>query len=94
VKELFGTALWRTTRLGASLLRLVGLDWALPDFRTHSSQLKTVAVYIPYRGVKGLLHQLVYGAGIEVEGEGESHARKHGGPKRRVWRRIHLGIDE
>ena len=32
--------------------------------------------------------------GIEVEGEGEWHARKHGGPKRRVWRKVHLGIDE
>ena len=29
-----------------------------------------------------------------MEGEGEWHARKHGGPKRRVWRKIHLGIDE
>ena len=26
--------------------------------------------------------------------EREWHARKHGGPKRRVWRKIHLGIDE
>ena len=32
--------------------------------------------------------------GIKVEGEGEWHARKHGGPRRRVWRKIHLGIDE
>ena len=32
--------------------------------------------------------------GIKVEGEGEWHARKHGGPKRRVWRKIHIGIDE
>ncbi|WP_237402790.1 transposase, partial [Rhodovulum sulfidophilum] len=32
--------------------------------------------------------------GIKVEGEGEWHARKHAGPKRRVWRKIHLGIDE
>lgn len=32
--------------------------------------------------------------GIEVEGEGEWNARKHGGPKRRLWRKIHLGIDE
>jgi hypothetical protein len=22
------------------------------------------------------------------------HARKHGGPKRRVWRKIHIGLDE
>ncbi len=26
--------------------------------------------------------------------EGEWHARKHGGPECRVWRKIHLGIDE
>jgi len=32
--------------------------------------------------------------GIKVGGEGEWHARKHGGPKRRVWRKNHLGIDE
>ena len=32
--------------------------------------------------------------GIKVEGEGEWNARKHGGTKRRVWRKIHIGIDE
>jgi hypothetical protein len=32
--------------------------------------------------------------GIKVEGEGEWNARKHGGSKRRVWRKIHMGIDE
>ncbi len=32
--------------------------------------------------------------GLKVEREGEWRARKHGGPKRRVWRKIHLGIDE
>ena len=31
---------------------------------------------------------------IKVEGEGEWNARKHGGSKRRVWRKIHIGIDE
>ena len=31
---------------------------------------------------------------IKVEGEGEWNARKHGGAKRRVWRKIHIGIDE
>ena len=30
----------------------------------------------------------------DYSAEGEWHARKHGGPKRRVWRKIHLGIDE
>ncbi|RBP77908.1 DDE family transposase [Rhodobacter sp. 140A] len=48
---------------------------------------------IPYRGSKGPLYLLIDSTGIKVEGEGEWHARKHGGAKRRVWRKIHLGID-
>ena len=32
--------------------------------------------------------------GIKAEGEGEWNARKHSGPKRRIWRNIHIGIDE
>ena len=37
---------------------------------------------------------LIDSTGIKVEVEGEWRARKHDGPKRRVWRKIHLGIDE
>jgi len=66
----------------------------VPDFSTLSRRQKTLAVNIPYRGSKGPLHLLIDSTGIKVEGEGEWHARKHGGPKRRVWRKIHLGIDE
>ena len=32
--------------------------------------------------------------GIKVRGEGEWHARKHGGTRRRVWRKVHLAVDE
>lgn len=49
---------------------------------------------IPYHGSKGPLHLLIDSIGIKVEGKGEWHARKHAGPKRRVWRNIHLGIIE
>lgn len=94
MKVLFGMALRQTTGFVESLLRLVGLDWAVPDFSTLSRRQKTLAVNIPYRGSKRPLHLLIDSTGIKVEGEGEWHARKHGGPKRRVWRKIHLGIDE
>ena len=94
MKVLFGMALRQTTGFVESLLRLVGLDWSVPDFSTLSRRQKTLAVNIPYRGSKGPLHLLIDSTGIKVEGEGEWHARKHGGPKRRVWRKIHLGIDE
>ena len=45
-------------------------------------------------GSGGLLHLLVDSTGIKVRGEGEWHARKHGGARRREWRKVHLAIDE
>ena len=91
---LFGVALRQTASFVKSLLRLTGLDWVVPDFSTLSRRQRTLAVNIPYHSVKGPLHLLIDGTGIKVEGEGEWNARKHGGPKRRVWRKIHIDIIE
>ncbi len=94
MKVLFGMALRQTTGFVESLLRLVGLDWTVPDFSTLSRRQKTLAVTIPYRGSQGPLNLLIDSTGIKAEGEGEWHARKHGGAKRRLWRKIHIGVDE
>ena len=91
MKVLFGMALRQTTGFVESLLRLVGLNWQVPDFSTQSCRQQTLAVTIPYRGAKGPLLLLIDSTGVKVEGEGAWHARKHDGPKRRVWRKIHLG---
>lgn len=40
------------------------------------------------------MHLLIDSTGIKAEGESEWNARKHGGPRRRLWRKIHTGIDE
>ena len=53
-----------------------------------------MSVAIPYKGSAGPLHLLIDSTGIKAEGEGEWNARKHGGSKRRLWRKIHIGIDE
>jgi len=94
LKVLFGLPLRQTTGFVESLLELMGLDWSVPDFSTLCRRQKTLPVVIPYRGSQGPLHLLVDSTGIKAEGEGEWNARKHGGPKRRLWRKIHIGIDE
>lgn len=94
IKVLFGLPLRQTTGFVESLLELVGLNWAVPDFSTLSRRQRTLPVAIPYQGSAGPLHLLVDSTGIKAEGEGEWNARKHGGSKRRLWRKIHIGIDE
>ena len=80
MKVLFGMALRQTTGFVERRLRMIGLDWAVPDFSTLSRRQKTLKVNIPYRGSDGPLHQLVDSTGIKVEGEGEWNLR------RRPWR--------
>jgi hypothetical protein len=62
------------------------------DFSTLSSRQKTLKANIRCCGSDGPLHLLIGSTGIE--GEGEWSARKHSDTKRRVWRKIHIEIDE
>lgn len=94
LKVLFGFALRQTTGFVESLLRLAGLAWSVPDFSTLSRRQKSLTVDIPYRGSDAPLHLLIDSTGIKVEGEGEWHRRKHGSSKRRIWRKLHIAIDE
>ena len=94
IKVLFGLPLRQTTGFVESLLELAGLNWTVPNFSTLCRRQRTLSVAIPFRGSSGPLHLLIDSTGIKAEGEGEWNARKHGGPKRRLWRKIHIGIDE
>ena len=94
MKVLFNMVLGQTTGFVERLPRLIGIDWNVPHFSKPGRRQKSLAVSIPHLGSQGPLHLLIESAGIRVMGEGEWNARKHAGPKRRVWRKIHLGIDE
>jgi hypothetical protein len=62
----------------ASLLKMAGLDWSVPDYTMLCRRQKTLAVQIPYRRVDGPLNLLVDSTGIKFLGDGEWQARKHG----------------
>ena len=65
LKVLFGLPLRQTTGFVGSLLKLVGLDWSVPDFSTLCRRQKTLSVAIPYKGSTGPLHLLIDSTGIQ-----------------------------
>ena len=56
IKVLFGLPLRQATGFVESLLKLIHLDWEVPDFSTLCRRQKTLSVCIPYRGSTGPLH--------------------------------------
>ena len=78
----------------------------MPDDSTLCRRQRMLNVIVLYRCGKGPLHLLIDGEAFPPlvrgqcrsasrrEGQGEWSARRHVGPKRRVWRKIFIGIDE
>ena len=93
IKVLFKLPLRQTAGMVASLLRLAGLNWPVPDYSTLCRRQKTLKVQIPYRRAGGPLNLLVDSTGIRFLGDGEWQARKHGVQGRRQWRKVHLAMD-
>ena len=79
MKVLFGMALRQTTGFVESLLHLIGLDWAVPDFSTLSRRQKTLKVNIPYRGSAGPLHLLIDIEPVSATGSSEPARGDQGG---------------
>ena len=90
MKVLFGLALRQTTGFVESLLRAHRAGLGGAGLQHPVPAPEDLGRDIPYRGSQGQLHLLIDSTGIRAEGEGGWHARKHGGPKRRLWRKIHL----
>lgn len=93
IKVLFGLALRQTIGMVASLLKMAGLDWPVPDFSTLCRRQKSVSIQIPFRRSGGSLNLLVDSTGVKMRGEGEWQVRKHGPGRRRQWRKVHLAMD-
>ena len=92
LRAVFRLALRQTEGLIASILRLLGLDLAVPDHSTLSRRAETLEVARPRRG-REPMHLLVDSTGLRLCGAGEWLAEKHGTKRRRSWRKLHLATD-
>src|SRR4051794_3217949 len=94
LRAVFRLALRQTEGLIGSILRLLGLDLAVPDHTTSSRRAGALEVPRPRpRAGGGPLHLLVDGTGLKLGGPGEWLVEKHGTKARRAWRKLHLGVD-
>ena len=93
LRAVFRLALRQTEGLIGSILRLLGLELAVPDHSTLSRRATTLQVPQRPRSGAGPLHLLVDSTGLKLGGPGEWLVEKHGTRKRRTWRKLHLGVD-
>ena len=92
LRAVFRLALRQTEGLIRSIIRLLGLDLAVPDHSTLSRRAETLPM-LPPRSSREPVHLLVDSTGLRLCGPGEWLVEKHGARTRRSWRKLHLGVD-
>jgi hypothetical protein len=90
LRAVFRLALRQPEGLIGSIIALLGL--AIPDHSTLSRRAETLEVPRPETGVAPV-HLLVDSTGLRLCGPGEWLVEKHGSKRRRLWRKLHIGVD-
>jgi hypothetical protein len=94
LRAVFGLTLRQTQGFLLSLVRLLGLAIEVPHYSTFCRRAGALAVPRLARPTGGgPLHLAIDATGLKVHGEGEWKIRMHGKDRRRVWRKLHLGVD-
>ena len=97
MRVLLGLPLRQTQGFIQSLLGLMPLALAVPDYSTLSRRQGALAVVLPKKQTDSPdspMHLVVDSTGLKVYGEGEWKVRQHGWTKRRTWRKLHVGVNE
>lgn len=76
----------------SSLFAIMKLPVKTPSYSQICRRQKTLLLKLRHR-VKGRIHVVVDATGLKIFGEGEWKVRQHGYSKRRMWRKLHIGID-
>lgn len=93
LRELFRLPYRQTEGLGCSLVKLMQVDVAIPDFSSLAKRAAKLSVSLSVTARKGPIDVVVDSTGLKVFGEGEWKMRKHGKSKRRTWRKLHLTVN-
>jgi IS5 family transposase len=93
LRAVYGLSLRATQGFCQSIIRIMNLDVTCPDYTTLCRRQKGTKVEInPH--LHGPIHLVFDSTGLNIFGDGEWQARQHGVSKRRVWRKLHLALDE
>lgn len=93
LRELFQLPYRQTEGLGKSLVELMKIELAIPDYTSLAKRAAKLGVELDVAKRRGRIDVVVDSTGLKVFGEGEWKMRKHGKGKRRTWRKLHLAVN-
>jgi hypothetical protein len=93
LRELFRLPYRQTEGLGRSLVKLMDVAVAIPDFTSLAKRAAKLGVSLELPPTSGPIDVVVDSTGLKVYGAGEWRSQAYQTPKRKTWRKLHLSIN-
>jgi hypothetical protein len=93
LRELFQLPYRQTEGLGRSLVKLMQVDVAIPDFTSLAKRAAKLKVCLEVLPSEGPIDIIVDSTGVKILGAGEWRSDAYREPKRRTWRKLHLSVN-
>jgi hypothetical protein len=93
LRELFRLPYRQTEGLGRSLVKLMEVDVAIPDFTSLAKRAAKLKVSLEVLPTEGPIDIIVDSTGVKILGAGEWRSEAYRQPKRRTWRKLHLSVN-
>lgn len=94
LRVVYKQPLRQTEGLLTSISKILELNLSIPDHTTLSRRAKHIALSKPPKSSFDSRIVIVDSTGLKVVGEKEWMNHKHGTKQRKVWRKLHLAINE
>lgn len=93
LKQVYRLTLRTSKGFAESIFNLMKLDLEIPCYTRICRRQSTVELP-PLPSLSESIHIVVDSSGLKIFGEGEWKVRQHGWTKHRMWRKLHIGVDE
>jgi len=90
----FKQPLRQTTGLLRAIKKVMGLEIPIPHYSTLSERSEGLEIIRLAEQVEPGSHVIADASGLKVYGAGQWQETKHGLQKRRIWRKLHVAVDE
>ena len=94
IRTVFKQPLRQTTGFLQAIKKVMGLDIPIPHYSTLSDRSEGLEIIRQTEQIEPGSHVIVDASGVKIYGAGQWQETKHGFQKRRIWRRLHIALDE
>ena len=94
MRLIYSLPLRQTEGFMNSIFNIMRIDIKSPDHSTISRRTEDLEIIRRSLKKEGSITVLVDSTGLKISGSGEWEEAKHGKGRRKIWRKLHLGVDE